>query len=145
MNGGLPIWFYVSDRQIAVLRTWCLRALIVCAGGIVLNDLIRDVWGTPVLIVTGIPPLVVVIVVGMIVPTIRLRLFWVLPPITVALLAAVWRYASWIILDAAALLYFGIILVTNLALLTWALMAMPELGKYKGLHYMSPDWVKAKD
>jgi hypothetical protein len=147
MNGGLPIWFCVSDRQIAVLRMWCLRIMVFGAGGFFLHDFLRnpELGATPLLMAIGMPLMVVAIVLSMIAPTVRLRLFWLLPPVSLGLLATAWGYASWISLDAAAILFFGILIVTILAALTWVFMTMPELGSYKKLHYMSPGWTEAKD
>ncbi len=149
MIGGLPVWFRVSDRQIAFLRRYCIRILIICFAGLLLSDSFKsnEIHLSVVLTVMSIPISLFAVSVSLVVPTVRLRLFWTLPPVAIGWLALLHVYTTWAGIqfgDGHLVILFAF-LIGGIAIYTLTLMTMAEAGQGRGLQVMSPDWKTVKD
>ncbi|MCZ8187856.1 MAG: hypothetical protein O9308_15880 [Beijerinckiaceae bacterium] len=149
MIGGLPVWFRVSDTQIARLRRYCIRTLIVCFAGLCLSDILsgRDSYLSAALAFLSFPICTLGVLVSFLVPTVRLRLFWTLPPITLGWLALLHRYAELAGLQPSGgdLVLMIVFLIGGVTIYALALMTMAEAGQGKGLQVMSADWKTVKE
>ena len=149
MIGGLPVWFRVSDRQIAFLRRYCIRILIICFAGLCLSDIIasRDGYRSAILAFLSIPICTLAGLVSFVFPTVRLRLFWTLRPVAIGWLALLHGYAKAAGIQPGTadtvLMVAGF--VGGVAIYALALMTMAEALQRKGLQFMSADWKTVRD
>lgn len=149
MIGGLPIWFRISDRQIAFLRRYCIRILIICFAGLCLSDIIasRDGYRSAILAFLSIPICTLAVLLSFVFPTVRLRLFWTLAPFSIGWLTMLYGYAGPAseMASNGDLVLTGVYFIGGVAIYTLALMTMAEASQRKGLQVMSADWKTVKD
>lgn len=147
MRGGLPDWFKVSDEQIALFRRWCYLVFAASFLGQIIHDAIvfgsaRDggLGATAVFFVVSVVMFEIGMFASIIIPTVRLRLFWTLPVITLSVVLIGHILTKAYGLDWGAIASSLVIALAAITAYAIALVRSSEatsMRKYKNLVFMS--------